>query len=53
MQYVKSARFYQPHMLMVRQPMTAAAAGFESLSTFNREFKCRSGRSPAEKIKHM
>lgn len=43
MQYVKSVRLHQACMLMVRQQMTAAAAGYvvgyESPSQCNREFK--------------
>ncbi|MGJ0480022.1 AraC family transcriptional regulator [Pantoea agglomerans] len=57
MQYVKSVRLHQARMLMVRQQMTAAAAGYavgyESPSQFNREFKRLFGLPPAEEIKRM
>ncbi len=57
MQYVKSVRLHQARMLMVRQQMTAAAAGYavgyESASQFNREFKRLFGLPPAEEIKRM
>lgn len=57
MQYVKSVRLHQARMMMVRQQMTAAAAGYavgyESASQFNREFKRLFGLPPAEEIKRM
>ncbi|MFB6327523.1 AraC family transcriptional regulator N-terminal domain-containing protein [Pantoea deleyi] len=57
MQYVKSVRLHQARMLMVRQQLTAAAAGYavgyESPSQFSREFKRLFGLPPAEEIRRM
>lgn len=57
MQYVKSTRLHQARLLMVRQGMTAAAAGhvvgYESPSQFNREFKRLFGLPPAEETRRM
>jgi len=57
MQYLKSVRLHQARILMVRQELTAAAAGhavgYESASQFNREFKRLFGLPPAEEIKRM
>lgn len=57
MQYVKSARLHQARLLMVRQGMTATAAsyaaGYESPSQFNREFKRLFGRPPVEEARRM
>jgi AraC-like DNA-binding protein len=57
MQYVKSARLHQARLLMVRQSMTATAAsyaaGYESPSQFNREFKRLFGLPPAEEARRM
>jgi len=57
MQYVKSVRLHQGRMLMVRQQLTAAAAGYavgyESPSQFSREFKRLFGLPPAEEIRRM
>lgn len=57
MQYVKSTRLHQARLLMVRQGMTAEAAGYAvgyaSASQFNREFKRLFGRPPVEEVKRM
>ncbi len=50
MQYVKSTRLHQARLLMVREGMTAEAAGhavgYASASQFNREFKRLFGLTP-------
>lgn len=57
MQYVKLVRLHQARMLMVRQHVTAAeagyAVGYESPSQFTREFKRLFGLPPAAEIKRM
>ena len=56
-QYVKSVRLHQARLLMIRDALTAAAAGarvgYESASQFNREFKRFFGRSPGEEAREM
>jgi AraC-like DNA-binding protein len=51
MQYVKSTRLHQARLLMVRQDLTAEAAGhavgYTSASQFSREFKRLFGLTPA------
>lgn len=57
MQYLKSTRLHQARLLMVRQSMTAAAAGarvgYESPSQFSREFKRLFGRTPVLEAERM
>ncbi|WP_236585251.1 AraC family transcriptional regulator [Dyella sp. EPa41] len=57
MQYLKSTRLHQARLLMVRQGMTAEAAGYAvgyaSASQFNREFKRLFGRPPVAEVKRM
>jgi AraC-like DNA-binding protein len=57
MQYLKTTRLHQARLLMVREGMTAAAAGhavgIESSSQFNREFKRLFGLSPAREARRM
>ncbi|WP_263769619.1 AraC family transcriptional regulator [Propionivibrio soli] len=56
-QYIKSVRLHQARLLMIRDYLTAAAAGarvgYESPSQFNREFKRFFGRSPGEETREM
>ncbi len=56
-QYIKSVRLHQARLLMIRDDLTAAAAGarvgYESASQFNREFKRLFGRSPGEEAREM
>ncbi|RXN91688.1 AraC family transcriptional regulator [Achromobacter aloeverae] len=56
-QYIKSVRLHQARLLMIRDDLTAAAAGarvgYESASQFNREFKRLFGRSPGEEARAM
>lgn len=56
-QYIKSVRLHQARLLMIRDDLTAAAAGvrvgYESASQFNREFKRFFGRSPAQEAREM
>ena len=57
MQYLKSTRLHQARLLMVRQGMTAEAAGYavgyESASQFNREFKRLFGLPPVAEVRRM
>ncbi|EJN07856.1 AraC family transcriptional regulator [Herbaspirillum sp. YR522] len=57
MQYVKSTRLHQARLLMVRQGMTAEAAGvavgYTSASQFSREFRRLFGATPAAEAKRM
>jgi AraC-like DNA-binding protein len=57
MQYLKSTRLHQARLLMVRQEMTAEAAGYavgyESASQFNREFKRLFGLPPVAEVRRM
>ena len=57
LQYLKSTRLHQARLLMVRNGMTAAAAGYAvgygSPTQFSREFKRLFGRSPAEEARRM
>jgi AraC-like DNA-binding protein len=57
MQYVKSTRLHQARLLMVRQGMSAEAAGYAvgytSPSQFSREFKRLFGSTPAAETKRM
>lgn len=57
MQYVKSTRLHQARLLMVRQGMTADAAGYAvgyaSASQFNREFKRLFGLPPMAEVRRM
>jgi len=57
MQYVKSTRLHQARLLMVRQGMTAEAAGYAvgyaSASQFTREFKRLFGLPPVAEVKRM
>lgn len=57
MQYVKSTRLHQARLLMVRQGMTAEAAGYAvgyaSASQFNREFKRLFGLTPMAEVRRM
>lgn len=57
MQYVKSTRLHQARLLMVRQGMTAEAAGYAvgyaSASQFAREFKRTFGRTPLAEVRRM
>jgi AraC-like DNA-binding protein len=57
MQYVKSTRLHQARLLMVRESLTAEAAGhavgYTSPSQFSREFKRLFGRTPAAETKRM
>lgn len=56
-QYIKSVRLHQARLLMIRDNLTAAAAGarvgYESPSQFNREFKRFFGRSPGQEARDM
>jgi AraC-like DNA-binding protein len=56
-QYIKSVRLHQARLLLIRDDLTAAAAGarvgYESASQFNREFKRFFGRSPGEEAREM
>lgn len=56
-QYIKSVQLHQARLLMIRDDLTAAAAGarvgYESASQFNREFKRFFGRSPGEEAREM
>ncbi|MBN3817361.1 AraC family transcriptional regulator [Paraburkholderia sp. Se-20369] len=57
MQYVKSTRLHQARLLMVRQDLSAEAAGhavgYTSPSQFSREFKRLFGLTPAKEAKRM
>jgi AraC-like DNA-binding protein len=57
MQYLKSTRLHQARLLMVRQGMTAEAAGYAvgyaSASQFTREFKRLFGLPPVAEVKRM
>jgi len=57
MQYLKSTRLHQARLLMVRQDLTAEAAGhavgYTSPSQFSREFKRLFGLTPAQETKRM
>lgn len=57
MQYVKSTRLHQARLLMVRQELTAEAAGlavgYTSPSQFSREFKRLFGSTPAAEARRM
>ncbi|HCQ49096.1 MAG TPA: AraC family transcriptional regulator [Achromobacter sp.] len=57
MQYVKSTRLHQARLLMVRQDLTAEAAGhavgYTSTSQFSREFKRLFGLTPAAEARRM
>lgn len=57
MQYLKSTRLHQARLLMVRQDLTAEAAGhavgYTSPSQFSREFKRLFGLTPAAEAKRM
>jgi AraC-like DNA-binding protein len=57
MQYVKSTRLHQARLLMVRNGLTAEAAGlavgYTSPSQFSREFKRLFGLTPAAEAKRM
>lgn len=57
MQYVKSTRLHQARLLMVRNDLTAEAAGlavgYTSPSQFSREFKRLFGLTPAAEAKRM
>lgn len=57
MQYLKSTRLHQARLLMVRQDLTAEAAGhavgYASASQFSREFKRLFGLTPAQETKRM
>lgn len=57
MQYVKSTRLHQARLLMVRNDLTAEAAGlavgYMSASQFSREFKRLFGLTPAAEAKRM
>lgn len=57
MQYVKSTRLHQARLLMVRQDLTAEAAGYAvgytSASQFTREFKRLFGLTPAKETRRM
>lgn len=57
MQYVKSTRLHQARLLMVRQDLSAEAAGhavgYTSPSQFSREFKRLFGLTPAAEARRM
>ncbi|WP_238149663.1 AraC family transcriptional regulator [Dyella jiangningensis] len=57
MQYLKSTRLHQARLLMVRQGMTAEAAGYAvgyaSASQFTREFKRLFGLPPVAEVRRM
>ena len=57
MQYVKSTRLHQARLLMVRNELTAEAAGhavgYASPSQFSREFKRLFGLTPAAEARRM
>jgi AraC-like DNA-binding protein len=57
MQYVKSTRLHQARLLMVRNDLTAEAAGiavgYTSPSQFSREFKRLFGLTPAAEARRM
>ncbi|MGS0891301.1 AraC family transcriptional regulator N-terminal domain-containing protein [Burkholderia stagnalis] len=57
MQYVKSTRLHQARLLMVRQDLSAEAAGravgYTSPSQFSREFKRLFGLTPAKETQRM
>ncbi|WP_186019864.1 AraC family transcriptional regulator [Burkholderia gladioli] len=57
MQYLKSTRLHQARLLMVRQDLTAEAAGhavgYTSASQFSREFKRLFGATPAAETRRM
>ncbi|ETF03931.1 AraC family transcriptional regulator [Advenella kashmirensis W13003] len=57
MQYVKSTRLHQARLLMIREDLTAEAAGhavgYTSSSQFSREFKRLFGLTPAAETKRM
>ncbi|KVM72786.1 AraC family transcriptional regulator [Burkholderia gladioli] len=57
MQYLKSTRLHQARLLMVRQDLTAEAAGhavgYTSASQFSREFKRLFGATPAVETRRM
>ena len=57
MQYVKSTRLHQARLLMVREELTAEAAGhavgYASPSQFSREFRRLFGLTPAAEAKRM
>jgi AraC-like DNA-binding protein len=54
MQYLKSTRLHQARLLMLRNDITAAIAGFsvgyESPSQFSREFKRFFGLTPQSEV---
>ena len=57
MQYVKSTRLHQARLLMVRNELTAEAAGhavgYASPSQFSREFRRLFGLTPAAEARRM
>ncbi|MCA8276557.1 AraC family transcriptional regulator [Burkholderia sp. AU30280] len=57
MQYLKSTRLHQARLLMVREDLTAEAAGYAvgygSPSQFSREFKRLFGLTPAKETQRM
>lgn len=57
MQYVKSTRLHQARLLMLRESLTAEAAGhavgYTSASQFTREFKRLFGLTPAAETRRM
>ncbi|MBU9168236.1 AraC family transcriptional regulator [Burkholderia gladioli] len=57
MQYLKSTRLHQARLLMMRQDLTAEAAGhavgYTSASQFSREFKRLFGATPAAETRRM
>ncbi|WP_025097390.1 AraC family transcriptional regulator [Burkholderia sp. A1] len=57
MQYLKSTRLHQARLLMLRQDLTAEAAGhavgYTSASQFSREFKRLFGATPAAETRRM
>jgi AraC-like DNA-binding protein len=57
MQYVKSTRLHQARLLMLRESLTAEAAGhavgYSSASQFTREFKRLFGLTPAAETRRM
>lgn len=57
MQYLKSTRLHQARLLMLRNNLTASAAGvqvgYESVSQFSREFKRLFGLTPVNEVERM
>lgn len=57
MQYLKSTRLHQARLLMLRNNLTASAAGvrvgYESISQFSREFKRLFGLTPVREVERM